>query len=581
MFNRYSAYFQYRKAVSLIAKKAGYEDSNITFIYPWGTPSKLDPTDLICVFDILDFQAPNSHLQILKSNHVTLYEVSERAKLSLRAGLPQQLVYPLLDQVRRIATQSAANGPTSFDASTIPKEFQTYLSLECVLDVTVWIDGMLRGSRVVHGRPLTEALAAASKDVVRDTRFKPVSADELHRTHFELIIVPDIWLPVTALDLEDAEIPKAIASRIDHNGTPKAWFMPNVGNQHDYSKPNIYFSALAQKGKLSRTNKTFFYFAPTFSYVLSPNGTAGIVLSGLIPKETPKISPKEQSSQLAEHITRHIDSDGYSPIIQRISSPVYPALDVTRLAFMSVALAEYIHFSNDQKSQDAQARLYGFLKNCIGDQDILPQCYLLQSEHYLSQQATAKYMQNVIKYSVSCQTESAVFISIQVMKTRVLYGEDTDQETRSDVETIYTHWQKHKEVISPVIFADLLLILSLLKMTDRVLEMVAFLGSKQLPDGTFTYKPVAYTRGIGKIAEACAGIPEAHEICSRAISWLERMQYTEETMYHIPLLLQEGSKSGLRHDYWNRDVWLDGSAHALVAFTRLAYAQAHRSHRQM
>ncbi|MBI2637889.1 MAG: glycosyltransferase, partial [Candidatus Sungbacteria bacterium] len=64
-------------------------------------------------------------------------------------------------------------------------------------DVTVWIDGALRASRISSGNTLTENLVKAAADAADDRRFAPIMKDELPKMRIEAIVFKDDRAPLT------------------------------------------------------------------------------------------------------------------------------------------------------------------------------------------------------------------------------------------------------------------------------------------------------------------------------------------------------------------------------------------------
>ncbi len=96
--------------------------------------------------------------------------------------------------------------------------------------------------------------------------------------------------------------------------------------------------------------------------------------------------------------------------------------------------------------------------------------------------------------------------------------------------------------------------------------------SQQQTDGSFPSYPgrtFSYTRGTGKIFESLAAIPTINErALEKTLEYLSMMQYTKETMFHIPQEQQEDFLGGFRHDAFDRSVWIDSAGHVALGLAR-------------
>ena len=107
---------------------------------------------------------------------------------------------------------------------------------------------------------------------------------------------------------------------------------------------------------------------------------------------------------------------------------------------------------------------------------------------------------------------------------------------------------------------------------DRAMSIADWYVSMQCDDGSFPLAPqkhLPYTRGTGKIIEALATIPKRYrEVIRRSFRYLGSMQYTQSSTYHIASNMEGDFLGGFRHDALDRDSWIDGAAHVVLAVAR-------------
>ncbi|MDP2837980.1 MAG: hypothetical protein Q8O53_01755, partial [Candidatus Moranbacteria bacterium] len=112
---------------------------------------------------------------------------------------------------------------------------------------------------------------------------------------------------------------------------------------------------------------------------------------------------------------------------------------------------------------------------------------------------------------------------------------------------------------------------------DKALRMVVWYQSKQQKNGAFPYSPgstFVYTRGTGKIFETLACFPEENKaMLEKVFAWLRTMQYTKENTFFMNQDEQTLLVGGFRHDAFNREAWIDASAHVILGATRLLNIQ--------
>ena len=56
------------------------------------------------------------------------------------------------------------------------------------------------------------------------------------------------------------------------------------------------------------------------------------------------------------------------------------------------------------------------------------------------------------------------------------------------------------------------------------------------------------------------------ERLEKSLIWTMNMQYNEENSYFIPKEWQAICHGGLRHDYFNQEIWIDSLGHMLIVY---------------
>jgi hypothetical protein len=589
MFRTHRAYLAYRKAVLQWGSEHGYDVSEIVFVYPWSMyDSNVTSAVVVFINAQTAIEIP-THISIYRSNHLCIYEKKPEVitGAKLRHGVPTELFAQLLTLVRQTATLSVV-GESQQDQLVFEEKYQSLLNEECTIDVTVWVGGFMRGCRIASGGGVLEMVRQAAQKVVVDGRYKPILPAELQNAQFELVIIPNTWLPVTSSDMSDRVVVRSFATRMLVGQNIQSWYMPGLANQREYSTAQ-YYQTLKKKAKLrnSSNERVHYQTAPSFSCIESTNDQKLMLLDGVIPQVPNAQSESLMSPEaLAASIVRVIDADGYMPIIHPATSHHEHKLDVVRLAGTYYALREYALLSKNTEFEDEISRLYEFttsqLDLCTQRKRDLAESYLALGE-LCDTSSEKKHVKLVLERGLPEVQSSNMIACLQATKVFAYASENEQQHTEKvlqQVQEMFLQWsQKKDDAQVSVLYADLLPLLHTCNMQAEVTSYLQWLQKLQLENGSVVGSrndtQYVWTRGVSKIAECCAWLPEGHRIAKPALGWLSTMQYTDETMYHIPKSKREIFKGGFRHDYWNRDLHFDANAHALLATARLKYFETH------
>ena len=536
------------RAAHAWAKQKGIARKDIHCVRSWSDLDVSPTEDTQLIISTHPMYSPSEGWQtIFRTAFCSLYEKETRLiERPLRSGVSKEFLEEILGIVRSVAMTECGGGQQeeSFERKLASFASHDIAHELCDLDVAVWVDGHLRGSIVASNKTLAEGMVDAARSAVRDPRFKPLHIDEIPRARFEITLIPDVWMPLGKVDL-DMDRPYAeMAYKVVHAGNVRGWYMPTIFNIRSFSSMReCVYSLVFEKAKLTEKEafSSHVRIAPAFVCVEGEdNSIEGEDLTHFY-------------TTLKAHTFSNIDESGYSSPILFSDRFTSPRIDIVRLAFLYRALAEVApHEPQVQK-----------LKQCIDttpQTSSLAQIYVEQGNALLKQSS-----QNVIDLHPLSEDTFLVHVQHSVLK------ELRDECPERAIETLFGFWKERKEYFSLALAADLPRLLSRSGHQDGYMEMYKWYHSLQDEDGSFPNVPgsnFVYTRGTGKIVEAFGDIPDAKDMVKHALTWLAGMQYTKGNMYHIPNSLKGSFSGGLRHDPWNRDIWIDSNAHALLALHR-------------
>jgi AMMECR1 domain-containing protein len=468
-----------------------------------------------------------------------------------------------------------------------------------IADVTLWVDGNVRGSIVVQKPTLQEAILVAAEESVRDGRFAPIQQTELVRTTIEIILISDFFLPLRHDALQKtAYIDHTSAYRVT-DSKKTGWYLPTVPRTHYYEDRATFLNSLAYKkaGISLSQRKPLFFQHPTVS-AKSPLLTIGqprwcqAVIQQPIPHNTSK-TPHGNDVAVAcliQWISNNQRPEGYWPLYTSPYEHDAPHMDWVRNAALVWALAELGAATNDTTLLASAAKADLFLGKHLphirlaNDQKVL-------SYIYLTRAAVARKDTKSIRSKLAEITEridvanSNIFISshlcslLQSLKEFEYAGFFPTKEEL--VAALIGDWKKastHPTTCSLATYAELIPVFHNEKSmnpsraaTDTYNEICDFVLSYQKTGGAFPNTPTdrfVYTRGTSKLAEALA-VDESHRTqVEQAIQWVWSMQVLEEDLYAIPISKQHAMRGGIRHDYANHTAWIDSAAHTLIAIAR-------------
>ncbi len=466
------------------------------------------------------------------------------------------------------------------------------------VDVAIWVDGSLRGSRIVERKPFFCAVSEATVQAARDPRFKPLEEEELGTARIEVTWMSDLHMPLTKSEEERGEIYNEKGYCLFSRGT-YGWYLPAVHNCMQHGTLDTFLKSLARdKAGIPESDisgaSISVYEVVDFIEGAS-NSRQPIQLHGPVIKKVSGAHREVTSTAIdIEILRKHLqlasewfvriqNKDGFIPANINPFSGARPNADWVRMAFTAFALAEYGHAVNDGKILSVAEKLFNFLKRYEhipqGTHRLLFWAYMGHATLSLGRRLAAQDSVAILQ----TQNSNVPFHPIVYSQTATLLYRAQKENQNYDAMAHRLHTalqsafnaQKVKNTVSLASYAELLAMDFWEKREELSHEknISEWYRSLQRPDGAFPDTPVsnyAYVRGTGKIFETLAAHPSKYEKeISRVLEWLFRMQYTDDMLFHIPVRLRDLFLGGFRHDMLNRDAWIDSAGHFLLGGSRI------------
>lgn len=451
------------------------------------------------------------------------------------------------------------------------------------VDVALWVDGEVRGSIVRIEGSLGENLFFAACGALTDDRFKPVSQTEIARARIEITLISDLHLPIASREIHTDHPETNIGYLVKVGRHVRGWYLPQVFNSVSFSSFSEFAkSLLMKKAKLSgrELSRARLYACATENFI--ENTGTPLALAGTLPnpKAVTEVGIQNMCSGAAQWITALITNEGYIAPVLHTDHYSERQFDATRTAFTAMALAEYGEL-HDGAHRETCERLVTYTQKVLAirtnnENNFFAKTYLAQYYALTNRESLASALLTEIDAAVKSRRESIEPIfAAQIARTHQLLKTGKDAAT---TELIVTRFFSEIQASAPVSLASYAELLTLTRHTPEINQkIVAQYLSYQLPSGAFPNMSTggfSYVRGTGKILEALAALPDTKESVERGFTWAARYQYTEATLYHIPPHMRTKLMGGFRHDDLNREAWIDGAAHIIIAGAR--YLKRHK-----
>lgn len=472
--------------------------------------------------------------------------------------------------------------------------------------IAVWIKGDIRGSRIVHRETLFEALTVAAKSTVRDHRFKPISLEEIKEARFEVVVVSDLRMPLTKHDLQRNLINPSQAYRIELKDQD-AWYFPEVFNCNGerFNRLDQLLSRLGGKAGIPRTRlpEARAFACDVIDFIEGAKHSTSLVMSGPMP-----IIAYEGIHDLAglasrctHQLARIQDEDGALPaVMDPLTGAVVKQFGWSQQSCTGWALVLFGMTSGDDTVLEAGVKALKYFRQYVYDYPTLPILHQVSSLTYYGRAMVLLGAHDEVAKARSLimqvPPQDLHYMPITFANLASFLGEtalgDPEVERRAlqyaeAVQKDFSQKIEQKQALALAQYPELMHAYYQFARwsivphcTQNLGRMIDWYLKQQLEDGSFPMQAgranIANPRGTGKMFEVFSLFYDDHkELLHRTARWLSHMQYTNESAYFIPLKARDTTLGGLRHDYLNTQMWIDGSAHLLIGASRCISAAHH------
>ncbi len=462
------------------------------------------------------------------------------------------------------------------------------------LDVAVWVGGRLRASVIMRGQSCREAMEVGAWRATRDRRFAPLTKEELPEARIEMTFMSDLIFPVLKSDWDRDDVDATKGYIVSHKqSNMEGFYLPEVNNVLSLSSLKKFLTTLACKKAGIAQERLPYCFFGQFSVFDWVEGSSNILsLSGPVPE--PKIfSSQDIRSVLDRSVAwlcqRQKEEGAIEAIFSQQKNPGIVRLP--GLGCAGHALASYATEFNDEDIRQSAERIWQYLKERI---DSLRTS--ARNPHFLFTLVYFLRLSFKLKHEVGREQVKLLASSLPAIRHQTLltlqilsslydyeasghaeYGKLLRRETRR-LATAFKRQRDNKEQ-QLALYPELIAVASgLFQLTgDRVWndlskECSSWYRKHQQTSGAFPHSPgriYSYIRGSGKIFEVLACSPKENVYAlEKVFTWIQTMQYTEENTFFMDDEERKLLVGGFRHDAFNREAWIDASAHIILGCTR-------------
>ncbi len=557
-------------------------------------------------------------LPVFRLPELEIYERRERTENSVF----RPLYLGLSEEAKKIAFEISRHSLDSFlrekkeiRIQDIVKELcfplPPVFSSMCDLSIALWLDGVLRGSWTVKDRTLGEGLISASVLACRNSRFKPLEAEELAETRIEISLISDLKIPVDGFLQDRREIIRDKGCLVKRAGREK-WVLPEAFSSVPSRSPEDPLFMPAPSGDLSQSprdlnNKAEFFISEVDDFIEREKNGGVFDLGGpAAPTKDENVDIKEVAFLAAGWLLKVQEPDGnFIPIINPVSGRK-SRIDWSRSALSSWGLVEFGKIMKRLDYIEAGKKNFFYLKKYFledpiifdnADHSAMALIFLGELASSLGfnqdaeQCASGLLRKEFPEFSVITLLQAGIFLAHfpgydkknleLILRIFDATGKKFEENSKNNIPMSLPTWAGLLE-----------LSLKIYGITDNIFylqftkKIIDWLLSNQLSNGSFrssTDSDFAYARGTGKVCEMLAcifsvknnkKIDDAMDIsyykrCLKdAFKWLGKMQYSAENSYCVPKEHLELVIGGFRHDNFNSDLWIDSVGHLLLSASR-------------
>ena len=455
------------------------------------------------------------------------------------------------------------------------------------VDIGLWVSGKMHGSKISFKNTLRESLVEALMASATDERFKAFTLNDLPNTIIEISILSTLHIPLRKEEIASHQIYFDMGYVAQKHGKPVGWYIPMVFNDVTHFKSFSNFTESLVFKKATLPDRSFLdvdiNIFTVHNFIESANHSGTLPLQGPIPLYT-QINTSDLFQRAAEWIIQNTHTDGYiEPVTTQ--PPREIALDVVRQMFTAYALAAYSIITLNNEGLAAARKIALFAHSHIPhitneNQSLLAEIYYALYLDVLGEKKLASAICTLVSKSISEKTDTITLSQFTILSTRVTPHKL--EEISKYIAILLKRFKHSQEHASLAEYAELL---PLTKKYNKAIypSISRWYISLQHELGYFPNKKndsFYYTRGTGKVLEACAASGDFTEEVKKGLVWLARSQYTDDTLYHIPTRERGRYRGGFRHDIFNRDAWIDSAGHALLTGAYLLKNQLNMSLKQ-
>src|SRR3989338_850643 len=469
--------------------------------------------------------------------------------------------------------------------------------------VALWIDGKIRGSQIERDVPLCEAIARGGVRACRDSRFKPVIRGELEKARIEITIMSDLKIPLTKRMREKDSIDPTAGYCIE-KGDKIGWYVPEVFNAVRFRTLHELINKLAttkagippETGVIATFKVEDFIEAGDGKRYLEMDGPVArqASLDDEIGKNNARDILVSIGTKAASQLLAIQEQDGNIPPIFNPLTGEKKQIGWTQLCCALWGLALFGKTIGKKDFLASAEKGFAYVSAFIYEHPTLSLNTRVASLIYFGRLAKVldkkedlkkitasilEYIEKLTSYEPILYANIASFLFEQGANDSNMINKAINFAER--VETDYLQQKKSEHPFQLARYPELAMaFLYIVERTGKGLyiekakSIFAWLAEQQLENGAFpigTFGPPApYSRGTGKIFEVLSVRYEEHkDVILKALSWLSIMQYDEDSLFFVRPELRNMVKGGLRHDYLNQEVWIDGTAHVLIGISRI------------
>jgi len=582
-----------------------FNENDITFLIKF-LPSRLNFSQF----------GENGWFCIFRSPDLEIYECEKRFQKSQF----RPLYRGLNEEEKKIALKIARDSLKAFleEKKVLQlKDFNLFLPpvfyLKTYLDVSLWVNGRLRGSFPVENETLAEGIIAAALGAAQDSRFKPLGFHELRDARIEITLISDLKIPLSENLINKNKILPHKGYRLIF-GDKAGLFLPEVFNVVRFRDLKEFLNRLASEkaglpSDIWKNQKARIEIFDVEDFIDDEGHVGTINLFGPIAVSESGVEKLAERMRLAADWLLNIqEADGnFPPIIDPLTG-WRAQIDWPRSAFTGWALVEIAALTKEEKYIKAGQKHFQYIKEHLDikgragkglfepNNPLLTYAYAGQEalalfkitrdeSYYLAARNFAEKISNNfagLNFEPIAYQQAASFLAElsllerDFLKPAMEFAKIAKENFENDL--------KNKTLLNLAVQAELInafnKIFELTKDNchkEFSLEVASWIISQQLSQGPneifgpfpeSTGSDFVYTRGTAKIFETLSILPEFRKEAEKALVWLMSMQYTKENTFFVPAEIRPKVIGGFRHDYLNQEAWIDGAGHFLLGGVR-------------